>query len=456
MSVAPAVHGADPIVALATPAGRGAVAVVRLSGAGAFDIAARHVAPWPLAPRSASLCAIRDGRGELLDRALVTAYPAPRSFTGDDTIEIATHGGTLVPTMVMAALVRSGARVADPGEFTRRAVLNGKLDLVQAEAIGDLIDAGSNAMRRAALVQLDGGLSRRIEALREEIIGLEALIAYDIDFPEEDDGPIPRERVRAATASVLASLDSLLATAHAGEITRDGALVVIAGAPNAGKSSLFNALLGSARAIVTEIPGTTRDAIEATIDTGAWPVRLVDTAGLRETSDTVERIGIEVSTRYLAAADAVLACGDTDADVDATTSAVAALTSAPILRVRTKRDLGATRQDDGRIAVSAVTGEGLDELVRAIDRAIGATISSQDGGLALDAPLLTRERQRAAVNAAREEVTAFRDAWETLDVPATVAAVHLRAAADALADLIGAIDVEDVLDRLFRTFCVGK
>lgn len=444
-----AVAVTDPIVALATPNGRGAVAIVRMSGHGVLDLAARHVAPWPLEPREATLCAVRDEAGEVLDRALVTVFPAPRSFTGDDTVEIATHGGTLVPALVMGALVRSGARVADPGEFTRRAVLNGKLDLVQAEAIGDLIDARTNAMRRAALRQLDGGLSRRIEVLREEIIGLDALIAYDIDFPEEDDGPVPRERVRAATAAVLTALDTLLATAAVGEVVRDGALVVIAGAPNAGKSSLFNALLGSARAIVTEVPGTTRDAIEATIDTGTWPIRLVDTAGLRETDDTVERIGIEVSTRYLAAADVVLACGEMDADVAMTADAVAALTDAPVLRVRTKSDLMPTPEPLG---VSVVSGAGLDALVRAID----AAVAERHGTLELDAPILTRERQRSAVRTAREEVTAFRDAWETDNVPVTVAAVHLGAAADALADLIGAIDVEDVLDRLFRTFCVGK
>lgn len=444
-----AISGAEPIVALATANGRGAVAIVRLSGDGALELASRHVTPWPLTPREATLCAVRDETGELLDRALITVFGAPRSFTGDDTVEIATHGGALVPALVMGTLVRSGARVAAPGEFTRRAVLNGKLDLVQAEAIGDLIDAGSNALRRAALVQLDGGLSRRIEALRDEIIRLDALIAYDIDFPEEDDGPIPRERVQTATAGVVSLLDTLLATAHAGEVVREGALVVIAGAPNAGKSSLFNALVGSARAIVTEIPGTTRDAIEATIDIGMWPVRLVDTAGLHETSDAVERIGIEVSTRYLAAADIVLACGETDADVTATADAVSSRTSAPVLPVRTKSDLTPT---SNVLAVSALSGAGLDALARALDERIGA----RHGTHVLDAPILTRERQRSAVRMAREEVIAFRDAWEANHVPATVAAVHLGAAADALADLIGAIDVEDVLDRLFRTFCVGK
>jgi tRNA modification GTPase len=449
MNDARGLASSDPIVALATPSGRGAVALVRLSGAGALAIAARHVTPWPLEPRRATLCAIRDDAGEVLDRALVTVFPGPRSFTGDDTVEIATHGGALVPALVMGALVGAGARVAEPGEFTRRAVLNGKLDLVQGEAIGDLIDARSNAMRRTALAQLDGGLSRRVEALREEIIGLDALIAYDIDFPEEDDGPIPRERVRAATEALLESLDTLLATADAGEVVREGALVVIAGAPNAGKSSLFNALLGSARAIVTEVPGTTRDAIEATIDAGAWPVRLVDTAGLRDTTDTVERIGIEVSTRYLGAADVVLACGDSDATVATTADAIAALTNAPVLRVRTKSDLSPTKE---RLAVSAVSGSGLHALVDEI----GEVMAARHGTLAMDAPILTRERQRSAVRTARDEVAAFQEAWESGAAPATVAAVHLGAAADALADLIGVIDVEDVLDRLFRTFCVGK
>lgn len=436
-------------MAEATARGRAAISVIRVSGSGAFSIAARLVTPWPEKHRRATLCAVRDGDGEILDEALVTTFAAPASFTGEDVVEIATHGGVVVPTLVMAALVASGARVALPGEFTRRAVMNGKLDLVQAEAIGDLIDSTSRAMQHVAMMQLDGGLSRRIDELRDRVIGLEALIAYDIDFPEEDDGPISRSRVTEATERVVTSLEGLLATAPAGELVRNGALVVIAGAPNAGKSSLFNAMLGKSRAIVTEIPGTTRDAIEAVLDTGPWPIRLVDTAGLRDTTDMVERLGIEVATRYLASADVVLACGDSAEDVSRTTEVVSTLTTAPIISVRTKGDLSEAVEAG---MVSAKSGEGIRELLDTI----AATISERHGGAPLDAPILTRARQRFCVEEALREMVAFATAIEDDGLPASVAAVHLRSSLDALADVTGTIDVEDVLDRLFRTFCVGK
>jgi tRNA modification GTPase len=439
----------DTIAAEATARGRGAIALIRVSGPAAFAIVKRHVVPWPENQRQATLCTIRDGNGDVLDEALVTTFVAPASFTGDDVVEIATHGGAIVPTLVLAALVASGARVALPGEFTRRAVLNGKLDLVQAEAIGDLIDSTSRAMQRVAMTQLDGGLSRRIEQLRDGVIGLESLIAYDIDFPEEDDGPIPRSRVSAATRSVLTSLNDLLETAPAGELVRNGALVVIAGAPNAGKSSLFNAMLGRSRAIVTEIPGTTRDAIEAVLDAGPWPIRLVDTAGLRETTDVVELLGIEVATRYLSSADVVLACGDSAEDVSRMMAAVSQLTEAPVIPVRTKGDLAPSAEKN---TVSATTGQGVRELLDIV----AEVVSERHGRVPLDAPILTRERQRFCVEQAREEMVAFAAAIEDDGLPASVAAVHLRSAVDALADVTGTIDVEDVLDRLFRTFCVGK
>lgn len=441
--------GDETIVALATAEGRGAIAIVRVSGPSAFEIVRRHVTPWPDVPRHATLCTVRDQRGDVLDEALVTTFVAPSSFTGEDVVEITTHGGAVVPTLVLAALIGSGARMALPGEFTRRAVLNGKLDLVQAEAIGDLIDATSRAMQRVAITQLDGGLSRRINDLRDSVINLEALIAYDIDFPEEDDGPVSRARVHAATTRVVSSLTGLLATAPVGELVRTGALVVIAGAPNVGKSSLFNAMLGRSRAIVTAIPGTTRDAIEAVLDAGPWPIRLVDTAGLRETTDVVEQLGIEVATQYLASADVVLACGDTAESVASTADAISRVSDAAIVRVRTKADLTQSREDR---MVSAMTGEGVRDLLDSI----AVVVSERHGSAPLDAPILTRERQRFCVEQAKAEMLAFQAALKDEGLPASVAAVHLRSAANALADVTGTIDVEDVLDRLFRTFCVGK
>lgn len=395
------------------------------------------------------LCTVRDVSGGVLDEAIVTRFAAPFSYTGEDVVEISTHGGAVVPALVLGALIGSGARMARPGEFTRRAVLNGKLDLVQAEAVGDLIDSRSRAMQRVATMQLDGGLSRRINELRERVIGLEAMIAYDIDFPDEDDGPIPRERVELATQEVLSSLSALLATAPTGELVRAGAVVVIAGPPNVGKSSLFNAILGSARAIVTDIPGTTRDAIEAVLDVGPWPVRIVDTAGLRETTDTVERLGIDVATRYLESADVVLACGESADEVERTRAVITELTSAQVIGVRTKGDLAAAV---GPEMVSSTTGAGIRELLDIVAK----RISDRHGEITLDAPILTRERQRFSVELARQEILAFSHALETQGLPPSIAAVHLRSAADALADVTGTIEVDDVLDHLFRTFCVGK
>jgi tRNA modification GTPase len=444
----------DTIVAIATPIGRGALAVVRLSGPNAFPIARKHVQAWPPEPRHAHLSAIHVAN-ESLDQALVTVFPGPNSFTGDDTVEISTHGGYMVPTSIVTALISSGARQAVPGEFTRRAVLNGKLDVLQAEAIGDLIDARSRAMQHAALDQLDGGLSRRLLRLRDDLIELEALIAYDIDFPEEDDGPVPRERIERAVRELRASLASLLATAIAGELIREGAVVVIAGPPNAGKSSLFNALLGRSRAIVTEIPGTTRDALEVVIDSGKFPLRLVDTAGLRESSDPIERMGIEVSGQYLAGAHVVLACAEDAAGLAQTVAAVGKLSNAPIVRVRTKADLVINR-DEGTpgepVFVSAEMGTGLQGLLDTTNRLIVGNY----GDISPDLPILTRARHRQALTVAANELSQFEEAWSETKLPAPVASVHLRTAVYVLEELIGAVDVEDVFDRVFSSFCVGK
>ena len=431
----------DPIVALATAPGRSALALVRLSGRGAFDVAARVLRPFrPDPPRTVVRARlVRAGTDDAVDEVLAACFPAPRSYTGEDLVEMTTHGGLLVPAEALAALVAAGARPAEPGEFTRRAVANGKMDLLQAEATADLIDASSPAQRRRALHQLERGLSARLESLRAEILELEALIAYDIDFPEEDDGVVDEKRVRSAWSVVRNRVADLLATAPEGERLREGALLVIAGPPNAGKSSLFNALLGRERAIVTEVPGTTRDAIEAHAVIEGFPFRLVDTAGLRESDDRVERLGIEVSRRYVESADLVLFC---DPEADSATSPL----SAPVLLVRTKADLSAAA--DG---VSVVTGQGLARLRRRLaELAFGTLIERGDV-----APVVTRARHRAALERALVELDAYQEA-RTAGVDTAAAATYLRAAAGALDDLIGVVTPDDVLERVFAAFCVGK
>lgn len=447
----------DTIVAIATPPGRGAIAVIRLSGPGAYLIAGRHMSPWPVEPRTATLCEIKDSEGLAIDRAIVTLFAAPASYTGESVVEIATHGGDLTPALVIEQLVASGARPAAPGEFTRRAVLNGKMDLLQAEAVADLIDASSRPMREAAVRQLDGGLSRRVLALRAAMLEIESLIAYDIDFPEEDEGPIPSDRILEAVDVARSSLEQLLATVPRGELIRSGAAVVIAGEPNVGKSSLFNALIGRSRAIVTDVPGTTRDAIEAVIDGDRWPLRLIDTAGIRDTTDTVERMGVELSQVHIQAAHIVLACGDSAATMENVIARVAALgTGAAVIPTRTKSDLAAPDQlmpgDRNAVPVSASTGVGLRELTARIEDELSRRYDSAGA----DTPVVTRARHRAILEAARAELNAFRDGWISNDLPATVAAVHLRSAVHSLEELIGAVDVEDVLDRVFSSFCVGK
>jgi tRNA modification GTPase len=425
---------------------------VRVSGAGAFAIAARVLQPFaPEPPRTVHRARlVHPTTGDPIDEVLAVCYAAPHSYTGDDVVEISTHGGLVVPAEAVAALVIAGARPAEPGEFTRRAVANGKMDLLQAEATADLIDASSPAHRRRALQHLARGLSARLEALRREILELEALIAYDIDFPEEDDGVLDPQRLRGAWEVVRNRVADLLATAPEGERLREGALLVIAGPPNAGKSSLFNALLGRERAIVTAIPGTTRDAIEAHAVIEGFPFRLIDTAGLRESHDAVERLGIEVSWKYLDAADLVLYCEERvvrGARSDPSADTFLSRVRAPVVRVHTKADLGAATGD----AVSVVTGHGLAALRRRLaEVAFGKLIALGD-----IEPVVTRARQRAALERAQAELEQFRSARDA-GVDAAAAATHLRAAVGALDDLIGAVTPEDVLERVFQAFCVGK
>ena len=438
----------DPIVALSTPPGRAALAVIRLSGTGAFEVAARVIAGFRIEPaRRATLATFHDSSSHPIDQGVYTIFPGPRSYTGEDLVELSCHGGVLAPSRLIAALQAAGARPAAPGEFTRRAVLNGKLDLVQAEAVGDLIDATAPAQAQTALRQLEGGLSRRLAALRESLIEVQALLSYDIDFPEEDDGPLPPRRIADQIGAVAAQISHLVATAPAVERLREGALMVFAGRPNAGKSSLFNALLGVERALVTEIPGTTRDAIEAHTDFLGWPVRLADTAGLWNAPERIDRLGVEVSRRYLAAADLVLLCVEAGREVGEDETEIAA--ARPSLVVRTKADL-APEPGEG-FAVSVVTGDGLGGLRRAAaERVFADRINLAD----LE-PVLTRERHRTALLRAQAALAGA--------VPhlgrggdAVLAAHHVREATSALDELLGAVDIEEVMDRVFSSFCVGK
>jgi tRNA modification GTPase len=438
----------DPIAALATAPGRAALALIRLSGTGAFEVAARVISNFrAIPPRRATLASFHDSAGQTIDQGLYTAFPGPHSYTGEDLVELSCHGGSLVPARLLGALHAAGARPAAPGEFTRRAVLNGKLDLVQAEAVGDLIDATAPMQARLALSQLEGGLSRRLAALRESLIEIQALLSYEIDFPEEDDGAVAPERIAAEIEATATRIRHLAATAPAAERLREGALLVFAGRPNAGKSSLFNALLGSERALVTEIPGTTRDTIEAHTDFLGWPVRLADTAGLWNAPNRIDQLGVEVSRRYLAAADLVLLCVEAGREIGADEREITR--SRSTLLLRTKADLAA---DGGEgIAVSALMGTGLAELRRAAaERVFADRINLVD----LE-PGLTRERHRIALGRALQ---ALESAVPYLSSggDAVLAAHHVRQATESLDELLGTVDIEEVLDRVFASFCVGK
>lgn len=382
-----------------------------------------------------------------MDHAIITRFEPGASYTGEPMLEVSGHGGVLAPQLVLDALCAAGARLAVAGEFTRRAYLNGRIDLVQAEATLDLIDARSPAMHRAALFHMEHGLSRRVGILREKVLGLQALLVYDIDFPDEDDGPVSAETIREQVAEVHDALEALLRHAPEGELVRDGALTVIAGRPNAGKSSLFNALLGLQRAIVTEVPGTTRDAIEALLTVDGYPFRLVDTAGIREDPERIEGLGIEVARAYLEHAHLVLLC--VEADRELSPGETEFQNRARTILVRTKADLTAA-EDAAGIPVSTVSGSGLDELRREMLQAVYRGLV--DSG---EAPFVTHERQARALRRASREVEEFETARCT-GVPTDVAITHLQDAVHELEELIGVVTHESVLDVVFGSFCVGK
>ncbi|MFV1986355.1 MAG: tRNA uridine-5-carboxymethylaminomethyl(34) synthesis GTPase MnmE [Gemmatimonadota bacterium] len=459
----------ETIAAVSTAPGRAGTAVVRVSGPDAVAVAVA-MGVTGLQPRVATFARVRHPDGTPLDHAIVTWFAAPASYTGEDVVEISSHGGGLVPNLILDAACAAGARPATAGEFTRRAYLNGKLDLVQVEATQDLIEASSPAAHAAALFQLDGALSRRVEGLRSATLDLRALLAYEIDFPEEDDGPVPRSRIEQAAEDVRVRIAEMLRNAPEGARLRDGVLTVFAGAPNAGKSSIFNSLLGSQRAIVTDTPGTTRDAIEADTSIEGYPFRLVDTAGVRPDAQDIERLGIEVARRYLAHADVVLLCIEAGREWSPQEKALAEEAEgfgATVVVLRTRADLTVAGPDSGgsreggsdtvetedlaaELPVSSVTGAGLEEL-----RALLVKISFCGLQESAEPALVTRARHLRALEEADRSVREFQAAVSS-GLPAEISETHLADATLALEEIIGVTDVEDLLGAIFDSFCVGK
>lgn len=433
----------DTIFAAASGFGRAAVAVIRVSGPETRTILESLAGGIP-PPRRLSLRSVRDSDGEALDEALVAWMPGPHSFTGEDQAELHIHGGLAVRQAVLGALSRiEGCRPAEPGEFTRRAFLNGRMDLSRVEGLADLIDAETEAQRRQALRQLEGHLGGLVERWREDLIQALSLLEAALDFSDEGDvaGPLEAEAT-AIAAATAAQIDAALADAERGERLREGFTVVLAGPPNAGKSTLLNALARRDVAIVSDVPGTTRDAIEVRCDLGGLPVTLVDTAGLREAAEAVEREGIARTRAHAAAADLVvwLVAPEGPADDSATSEDLA-----PGLRLGTKADLGRAYPEPVELAVSAQSGEGISDLLRELQARAATALGHGDA-------VVTRARHRRALERAGEalrRVGAGR-------VETELVAEDLRLALRALGEITGRVDVEDVLDRLFATFCIGK
>jgi tRNA modification GTPase len=432
----------DTIAAIATPAGRGGIGIVRLSGPRTAQIAKRILGNVPQ-PRHATHAVFRDVRGEPLDEGIALYFPAPNSYTGEPVLELQGHGGPVVMHALLAACLDAGARLAEPGEFTRRAFLEGKLDLAQAEAVADLIDAASREAARSALRSLTGDFSAALGALQSQLIELRALTEAMLDFPEEEVDALHREDAAARLGAVRAKLDELIGSSRQGSLLRCGIHVFLAGRPNVGKSSVLNRLAGEERAIVTPVPGTTRDALREPVQIGGVPLVLVDTAGLRVTSDLVEQLGVERTQRELEQADVVLAVYEIGGD---TTPLADLPTSAARIDVYNKVDLvPGFAAPPGAIAVSAKTGTGLEHLRKAILRAAGWL----DRG---ESVFLARERHLRALEAARahlEAACAESHRWEFF-------AEELRRAHSALGSITGEFSADDLLGEIFARFCIGK
>ncbi len=442
----PAVTGPDTIAAIATPAGRGAIGIVRVSGPRAPDIAHRLLGRLPKA-RVATHGAARNAAGQVLDEGLALYFPAPRSYTGEHGFEFQGHGGQVVLQSVLAACLDAGARLAEPGEFTRRAFLNDRMDLAQAEAVADLIDAASTEAARSALRSLTGEFSAAVDGLVAQLVELRALTEATLDFPEEEVDALHRDDAAARLARLRTALCEILALSREGSLLRTGIQVVLAGRPNVGKSSLLNRLAGEERAIVTAIPGTTRDALREAIQIEGVPLNLVDTAGLRESCDEVERLGIERARREVARADLVLAVHDASTTDHAL--AVRAPAAASRIDIYNKVDLApGFRPPPGEhpvVCVSAKTGTGMEPLRRAILEAAGWKSHGES-------VFLARERHLRALQAAGAHLAAAAEQgrqWELF-------AEELRLAQQALAAITGEFSADDLLGEIFSRFCLGK
>ncbi len=438
------------IAAVATPPGMGAVSMIRISGPDAIRVAELATGIVPAA-RLARHCMVTDDKGQSIDDGLLTIFPAPHSYTGENCAEFTGHGGILATREVLARFLECGAVHAGPGEFTRRAFLNGKLDLTQAEGVMDLISAQTRLSLRAARSQLEGTLGRRTTEARDSLLETLAHLEAWIDFPEEDIDPQTGELLRARIRSVLATVESLLATADQGRVLREGVRTVIFGEPNVGKSSLLNRLLGFERAIVSEIAGTTRDTIEETINLHGIPLRLVDTAGVREAADKIEAEGIQRTVRQIETADLLLEI--TDASRPKPEDAVFPASTAKHLLILNKTDLGEhpSWQKTEAVRLSCNTGEGFDHLSEMIrDSLHFGEVDWGEHAVAINA------RHQQSLMLARSGLLA---ALELLDDPSSdteLAAIDLREALDALGEIPGRVDTEDLLGVIFSSFCIGK
>jgi tRNA modification GTPase len=444
-------NGPTTIFALSTPRGRGAIGIVRLSGPAAGETLRAFAGALPPA-REARLALLRDpATGEALDRALCLWFPGPRSYTGEDVAELHIHGGPAVVAGILNALAtRPGLVPAEPGAFTRRAFDNGRLDLTAAEGIADLIEAETAVQRKLALKAVDGELARLVEAWRATLLRAMALLEAEIDFPDEG---LDNDMLDRAHTSLLALKDAIAAHLTAGprgERLRHGFRVVLLGLPNVGKSSLLNALAKRDVAIVTDLPGTTRDVLEIHLDLGGYPVTLADMAGLRATAEPIEAIGVARAEAHARAADLrLLLLEATDAPPPMPQS-LAALRQLSDLLLLTKADTLTQRPADARGAlyISSRTGEGLPALLAAIE----AQAIDQLG--AADAPLFSRLRHRQALSECRMAVSRALEIWA--EAPPELLAEDLRLAAHALGRITGRIDVEELLDTIFGEFCIGK